>query len=293
MMKPMAETTWAHDALMMDLAGHLRRGSDRMVWTDMQLGPSGSPRPDVYTIDKSYSRPQPTAFEIKVSRSDLRSDTTSGKWQSYLRYAGSVTFAVPEGLCTPADIPTGCGMIVRKAETWRYARRPTVQQCALPMPAVMKLLIDGISRVEHLRDAQPRRLELWKSQETIRKKFGDTVAEAARDLASVQDRIANAKAHESAEYERIRKEVEARRVYLLDQAKKEMAEFEAAKADLRDWLELAPDASSHAVRRAIQKLKASCDVDQRVATAEVRLAQARRTLRQALDSIEPQTAAAA
>ena len=32
--------TWRHDELADDLAAHLRGGTDRMVWTDMQLGPS-------------------------------------------------------------------------------------------------------------------------------------------------------------------------------------------------------------------------------------------------------------
>jgi len=80
---------WGHDALAEDLAQHLR-SDKRMVWTDMQLGPSGSARPDVFTLDKVYSRPAPTAYECKISRADLRADTTSGKWQKYLQFAGAV-----------------------------------------------------------------------------------------------------------------------------------------------------------------------------------------------------------
>lgn len=43
-----------HDELAADLAAKLRTDR-RMVWTDIQLGPSGSPRPDVYAIFKSFS----------------------------------------------------------------------------------------------------------------------------------------------------------------------------------------------------------------------------------------------
>ena len=64
---------WQHDQLAEDLAAHLK-APDRMVWLNMQLGPRGSPRPDVYTIYKSYVRPQPTAYEVKISREDFRSD---------------------------------------------------------------------------------------------------------------------------------------------------------------------------------------------------------------------------
>ena len=101
-----------HNDLAASLAGHLL-GDGRMVWCDMQLGPLPSPRPDVYTIDKSYRHPKPTAYEVKVSVADFRSDVTSGKWQVYRRFAGAVYFAVPAGLASPSDVPDGCGLYTR------------------------------------------------------------------------------------------------------------------------------------------------------------------------------------
>lgn len=65
----------AHDQLADNLAQHLLR-DDRIVWTDIPTGRQGSCRPDVYTIQKSYTQPNPTSYEIKVS---FRSDVTSGK----------------------------------------------------------------------------------------------------------------------------------------------------------------------------------------------------------------------
>ena len=41
------------------------------------------------------------------------------QWQSYLRYSSAVTFAVPAGLIGKADLPPGCGLIVRGPEGWR------------------------------------------------------------------------------------------------------------------------------------------------------------------------------
>src|SRR6266571_2431143 len=99
-----AEKQWTHDELAADLAGHLKT-PERMCWTDMQLGPAGSPRPDVYCIDKSFVSPFPTAYECKVSVPDFRSDVTSGKWSSYLKFAYRVFFAVPAGLVSKADVP--------------------------------------------------------------------------------------------------------------------------------------------------------------------------------------------
>lgn len=276
--------TWTHDALAADLAGHLL-GDNRMVWTDMQLGPSGSPRPDVFTLQRSYSRPMPTAFEVKVSRSDLRSDTTSGKWQKYLAFAGSVTFAVPDGLATVADIPDGCGLIVRKAEVWRYAKKPTVQHVALPMDAVMKLLIDGVSR--RFQGVQPvnRHPETWRLNEVVRKKFGDAVAETARDLTNAQQRIASLAAHETYARQRVDQEVAQHRAELMRKADAELATWKAIRDEICAWLDIEPRTSVWAVRQLIEKKVAECKADARVAAAEERIEQVRSSLERALATL--------
>lgn len=273
--------SWGHNDLAADLAQHLR-SDKRMVWTDMQLGPSGSPRPDVYTLEKSYSSPIPTAYEIKISRSDLRSDTTSGKWQKYLAFAGAVIFAVPDGLCTPADIPAGCGLIVRKAATWRHVRKATRTTCSLPMDACMKLLIDGVGRTVERRTPQPRRAELWRENEAVRKKFGEAVAKAARDIAAAQEQATALQTARSEGWARVDREVAALREYRMGEVRKEMAEFEAAKRDLIDWLGLDGDPSTFMVRRKIAELRTACDVDARVSAADDRLERARRGIEQLL-----------
>lgn len=283
---------WTHDALMEDLAGYLR-GPDRMVWTDMQLGPSGSPRPDVFTLQKSYSKPCPTAFEIKVSRSDFRADTTSGKWQTYLKFAGSVTFAVPDGLVTLADVPAGCGLIVRKEAVWRYARRPTLQSITPPFSACMKLLIDGVSRCSAPRQPVPRTATAWKEAESVRKKFGEAVDRTARDLLGAQKNVDDLKSTWAYEYERVQKDVAARKEVLLDQARKAVSEYEGAKREVCDWLSIPPDSSVHAVRRALADAKAACNADARVAAAEERLKRARYAVDQAAGLLAPQPEAVA
>ncbi|MEA3387973.1 MAG: MmcB family DNA repair protein [Pseudomonadota bacterium] len=280
----MSDHGWQHDALAADLAAHLL-SDRRMVWTDMQLGPSGSPRPDVYTLEKCYSCPQPTAYEIKISRSDLRSDTTSGKWQKYLQFAGAVIFAVPDGLCTPADIPAGCGLIVRKAATWRHVRKATRSSVSLPMDACMKLLIDGVGRVARAHEPKPRSAQLWVDHAAVRQKFGEAVARAARDVVRVQTEATDYERMRQEGWARVDREVAAHKEYLMSAVRKEMGQHEAAKLDLIEWLGLPKGSSSLAVRRAIEALRTACDVDARVLAADDRISRARYYLQTALHSL--------
>lgn len=281
---------WKHDGLLADLAGYLR-SPQRLVWTDMQLGPAGSPRPDVFTLDRCYSRPRPTAFEVKISRSDLRADTTAGKWQSYLKFAGSVTFAVPDGLCTVGDIPDGCGLIVRKAEVWRYARRPTVQAVTPPFSACMKLLLDGVDRVSRPPAATPRTVATWLEHAAVRKRFGAAVDQAARDLVAVEKRIADLKGVEAHEHDQMRRRIEIRQAAMIERAKADAAQYEAARRDLLAWLELADSDSIHLIQGRIAALRAACDADTRVRAADRQLAAARHSIELALRSISPQVPA--
>ena len=180
----------SHDALARDLAQHLAGYSTPMVvWTDMQLGPSGSARPDVYTIEKTYSALRARVFEVKVSRADFLSDVTSGKYLRYAQFAGSITFATPVGLVSKDEVPAGCGLITRSEEgAWRYQRKPTLQPTPeLPRNTWLKLVIDGCSR--HLQSeasaCKPRQASEWLNQQRMRKLAGEDLglALANRDAA--------------------------------------------------------------------------------------------------------------
>lgn len=273
-------SAWKHNALADDLAGYLS-SPERMIWTDMQLGPSGSPRPDVYSIRKSYSKPQPMAFECKISRSDLRSDTTSGKWQTYLKYASGVVFAVPDGLATAGDIPEGCGLIVRKAKEWRYVRRPTLRPVQVPFDACMKLLIDGVNRTYARAQPVPRKVETWRMHEGVRARFGEAVALAAKDLAAAQSRLAVMQAQADADWDLKRKEIERQAQLLKNQFAHEEASWAALRNELLDWLEM-ERGSLFGVQQRINKLRAECNADARVADAEAQIERARKSVEAAL-----------
>jgi hypothetical protein len=179
-----------HDELASDLASHLRASGDVIAWENMQMGPAGSPRPDVYIMQKSYSKFRPMAYEVKVSVSDFRSDVTSGKWQSYLQYAAGVVFAVPLGLITKDDLPKGCGLIVR-GEGWRHVKKPILQPIStLPHDAWMKLMIDGINRVDPAARLELRRE--FASAETLRKRYGEDIAKLLSNREHAKYRIEEA-----------------------------------------------------------------------------------------------------
>lgn len=176
-------TDWGHDDLLCDLAAHLSVGC--MVWRDIQLGPAGSPRPDVYTIRRSFSSPRPTCYEIKVTRQDFLSDVTSGKYRKYLDF-GAVVFAVPKGLVNRNEVPTGCGLIVRSDKVWRHTRRPVVQGTLPDFYAMQKLLIDGIEREGPRR--RLRGFSEYLSQKALAKRHGEEIAIALHDITTATAR---------------------------------------------------------------------------------------------------------
>ncbi len=277
-----AAHTWGHDELARDLAGYLS-GPQVMIWTDMQLGPSGSPRPDVYLLRKSYSKPLPLAFECKISRSDLRSDTTSGKWQTYLKYAAGVVFAVPDGLCTDTDIPPGCGFIVRKAREWRYARRPTLAKVTVPFDACMKLLIDGVERTYRTPEPRPRRVALYAEHKAVRQKFGEAVALAARDMAEAQERLGTIKAQAAAAWKHEEAQIRARAEALKKSLQGDTADLEKMRSELAQILGL-PEGTRHtwAFQQALRDLRTNLNADARVQATERRLKATRQALENAL-----------
>lgn len=228
---------------MRDLAGHLRQ-PDRLVWMDLQMGPHGSPRPDVFTLQKSYVRPIPSAYECKVSVSDFRSDVTSGKWQSYLTLASAVTFCVPKGLVTKEDIPVGCGLMTRSDDSWATIRKATRQAVALSTEHLLKLLIDGFSNELGAVELRERGYREAKAHNKLCKKFGDEVALVVRDLQSAKRMIDHYQERGRQKIESAEKEAESIRSTAREDGN-----------EVRELLGLALTASRWDVDRAIRDLR--------------------------------------
>ncbi len=265
---------WGHDQLADDLAKHLAQNSDRIIWTDMQLGPAGSPRPDVYSIPKSYSNFKPIAYECKVSVSDFRSDITKGKWQSYLKFASGVIFAVPKGLIGKDDVPKGCGLIVRSENCWRMVKGPTLTPVAndLPKDFWIKLVIDGVDR--SLRQQRYQHGIEHRTQQAISKKYGDELSMALSRRDQAQRKL-------DYQTEEIRKKLGAIDVLRHAERQKEVLEaekqtLEKLNHDLCTMLGLPPGSNTWDIRAALNLQKNVLSADGQVEKCQETL---KRTLR--------------
>jgi len=259
-----------HDELQESLAVHLRAGTDRMVWTNTQLGPSGSPRPDVFTVNKSFSRFAADAYEIKVSVSDLRSDITSGKWQSYRKFAHRVWFAFPRGMAPLELIPKECGVILCSDAGWRAARKPVAQVLdTLPRDAWLKLLMD-LHPVDMSGNVRaPRHASEYTAATLIRKKIGEQVGELFLDVVHAEERLKRrcdslaadlAKIDtDQQEYRKRQEADETRSRLMLDESMQALGQTLGIASN-----ELTPDALRSAIYQLLNRLGAR-GIDQAIA----------------------------
>ena len=189
----------SHDELANNLAIHLIN-ANRMVWEDIPVGKVHSVRPDVLTIEKSYSSPNPVSYEIKVSVSDFRSDVTKAKWKAYLDFSYGVIFAVPKGLIKKSDVPNGCGLITFNGQSWNTVKKPTLHPTQLNDELLLKLLISGNERETKKPIIQNRDFDQHVHHETLRKKFGkefrskiamlDSFPEKKKELRALKKELA-------------------------------------------------------------------------------------------------------
>ncbi|WP_312903611.1 MmcB family DNA repair protein [Stutzerimonas nitrititolerans] len=263
----MAEKAWGHDELAHDLAQHLRMNPEHVVWENMQMGPSGSIRPDVYLLKKRYSTFAPVTYEVKVSVSDFRSDVTSGKWQGYMNFSSAVVFAVPAGLVSKADIPAGCGLIVRHAEVWRMVKKPTIQHIeTLPRETWLKLVIDGIDRAIAQRDEVRVRHapHPYGVQQILRKKVGDEVAELVARAMKARDSVEQAICYAEEQRREIVAGSQQELKWARERIERESAYLSAEMELLAEALGLEADVKisglADAVRHAVRRLREDAEV---------------------------------
>lgn len=242
-----------HDELASSLAAHLR-GGNRITWEDVQLGPSGSPRPDVYTMERTYTKLAFEAFECKISVADFRADVTAGKWQSYLRYANSVTFAVPVGLIDKSQVPATAGLIIRgEAGKWKYVKRPVRHVLTeLPWQAWIKLLMDGVDRA----NAEYRAVHFneWAAREALAKKFGAEVGRMLHDLHDLPTKLKRESSLIDSQLQYARERATSQREEMDAETKRNRDRLDGRLGQLLQILEMEPDSSVSGLIARVDRL---------------------------------------
>lgn len=117
-----------HDELQHDLATSFA-GNGETILEKLSLGSyGGNGQMDVFRMKLSRTNPNPTCYEVKVSRSDFHADTQAGKYRRYLPYVRRLYFAAPAGMLSKDEIPGGCGLTVRGDKGWSVIKAAPIYQ---------------------------------------------------------------------------------------------------------------------------------------------------------------------
>ncbi|WP_318393181.1 MmcB family DNA repair protein [Enterobacter sp.] len=245
---------WTHNALAHDLAEHLRQNTARIVWEDMQLGPSGTARPDVYALPCSFSKFCPVVYEIKVSVSDFRADVTAGKFTKYFAYASAVVFAVPDGMLKKSDIPEGCGLMVRKEGGWHTVKGPTMRPIdTLPRDAWIKLVIDGIRRETERSRLSIRTAPVYVNETRLAQRHGQEISSLVSQAYNAKARLESAIAQQETRRAEVSQQTEQEARWHREQMERQALSLNSAQKELAEVLGLPADATVYQLTRAINE----------------------------------------
>jgi hypothetical protein len=261
-----SKTTWGHDELAADLASKFRCQDEMMVWENMPMGPAGSCRPDVFVLKKTYTQFRPITYEVKVSKADFLKDVTSGKWESYKQFSSAIYFAVPKGLVTKAEIPDGCGLIVRSDAGWRVHKKPIINSIdSFPHEVWLKLLINGVDRayVEQIKERPDA--NLWLTRERLNKKHGKEVSSLVHQALYAKEELEEKTQALKQESLKLQEEKDSHLKNMRDRVAQQFKVLEGDLAALATTLGLDPKESSPidlamAVRKASARLKEDNEV---------------------------------
>ncbi|MDY4380369.1 MmcB family DNA repair protein [Pectobacterium brasiliense] len=245
---------WNHNQLAHDLAEHLRKNTARIVWEDMQLGPSGTARPDVYALPCSFSKFCPVVYEIKVSVSDFRADVTAGKFTKYFKYASAVVFAVPDGMLKKSEIPDGCGLMIRKESGWHTLKGPTMRPIDnIPRDAWIKLVIDGIKRETERTRLSVRSASTYSTERDLVKRHGGDIASLVSQAYSAKERLEDAIRQQEKRRAEVFKQTAEEARLQRESIERDAGRLNDAQIELAVTLGLPANATIHQLTRAISQ----------------------------------------
>lgn len=97
-------------------------------------------RPDLLVMPYQ-KRPDPTVYEVKVSRADFQSDVRAGKWRHYRHLCNRLYFAAPAGMLAKHDLPEGAGLIERSESQWKIRVKAPETRTFCPTDSFMLSLV--------------------------------------------------------------------------------------------------------------------------------------------------------
>lgn len=164
-MKTMEWST-SHRDLVESLAQHLDAMESRLVWIGDGIGSrwlqgGAIPVPDIFTMQKSYTQPDLTVYEVKAHIGDLHRDLRDGKYRRYFDISNRLFFAYWSGMCKMEEIPAECGVILYNPakNSWSVQRAARRRECTLDRLEWQSLLFALKERRSHLRRLSDRLVE--------------------------------------------------------------------------------------------------------------------------------------
>lgn len=143
-------------------------------------------RLDAWVMPRSWTKPETTGYEIKVSRSDFLRDE---KWQAYLQLCHRFYFVAPPGVIQVEELPAEAGLMVTSKNGTRLFTKKKAPARVLDVPeSLWRYLLMCRTRVIRERSIDPvEQWQQWLAEKDERKHVGWNVSRKIREL--VKQRI--------------------------------------------------------------------------------------------------------
>lgn len=185
-----APAPMTHDELRRQLTGYVAGLEGFRAFEELGIGQRDA-RVDVLGIKISYWRgPTIRIYEVKASRADFLRDTGAQKYLEYWPLCHQLYFACEAGLLKKADLPEGCGLIVRGAAGWRVVAPPKTHE-PTGWPGWYSAAWQSVMIHQHFRLQMPRDLgtaDAWRGEDGVRLAANRAGRQLAQRLTRLDER---------------------------------------------------------------------------------------------------------
>jgi len=139
---------------------------------------------DAWALEKSWTRPFATGYEVKLTRQDF---VTDRKWVNYLDYCHSFYFVCPQGLIQPTELPPEAGLyyVSKTGKKLFLKKKSTHRFISLPPEILYYVLFwraKVIDRQEVEVESEREYWERWLKNKKISQNFGWHVSRKIRQI---------------------------------------------------------------------------------------------------------------